>query len=157
ESKAGPRSLAAMMEAMHRTLVKLWFQPEIFRKKKPGDTWVEKRDERIRVDDLGIDVRTRYDVAYRFDGIVDTLGIKAIRLSWTAGHMKIEGTRSLEGKATPVTGDGDHRGTSYFSTIDGLMLLSQSENTVDLRVPASDGSGRVIPMMWRMRSEAIRK
>lgn len=151
------KSLASLMEAMHSSLVKLWFQPQIFHKKRPGDSWSENRDEQIGVDELGINVRTRYEVTYRFDGIVDTLGVKAIRLSWTAGHMTIEGTRTVDGKTSPVVGDGEHTGTSYFSTIDGLMLASQSENSVDLRVSSTDEGGRVIPMMWRMRSESIRR
>jgi hypothetical protein len=157
KSGSNGESLTAMMEAMHRNLVKLWFQPAMLRGKHPGDTWSENRDERIRISEMGIDVRTRYAVAYRFDGIVDTLGTKAVRVSWSAQQMKIDGTRTIDGVRSPVRGDGDHVGTSYFSTIDGLLLASVSENSVDIRVAPSNGGGGVIPMTWRLRSESIRR
>lgn len=148
------QSLASLMEAMHRSLVKTWFQPAIFRKLRPGDKWTEERNEHIQVDELGIDVQTSYSVDYTFDGIVDTLGVRALRVSWHAGQMSIEGTRVVDGIVSPVAGDGDHYGTSYFSTVDGLMLVSQSENSVDIRVRRADG---VIPMTWRTRSRSIRR
>jgi hypothetical protein len=155
--RTGSESLTSLMEAMHRTLVKLWFQPAIFRRMKPGDKWSERRDERIAVEDLGIDVRARYRVDYRFDGIVDTLGMKAIRVTWRAGEMAIEGTRTSEGRKDPVQGDGEHFGTSYFSTIDGLMLAGTSDNVVDIRVSSPTGDGSVIPLTWRLRSESLRR
>jgi hypothetical protein len=150
-------SLTPLMEAMHRSMVKLWFQPAIFRKLKPGDTWTEKRDDRIVVADMGIDVHARYNVDYHFDGIVDTLGIKAVRVTWHAARMTIAGTRTVDGKSSPVEGDGDHYGTSYFSTIDGLVLATVSDNTVDLRVTPKNGSQPAIPMTWRLHSESLRR
>ncbi|HVK39670.1 MAG TPA: hypothetical protein VNA88_14135 [Candidatus Kapabacteria bacterium] len=149
-------SLTAMMEAMHRSLVRLWFQPTLLRGKRPGDTWSEKRDERLRIAEMGIDVRARYTVVYRFDGIIDTLGGKAVRISWSAEEMAIDGTRTIDGVVAPVLGDGDHQGSSYYSTIDGLLLASSSENVVDIRVSPGDGGG-VIPMTWRLRSESTRR
>jgi hypothetical protein len=156
-STKSTESLTGLMEAMHRNLVKAWFQPKIFRRMKPGDTWTEQRDERINVEDLGIAMRARYAVDYRFDGIVDTLGMKAIRVTWRAGAMTIDGSRTMNGASVPILGDGEHSGTSYFSTIDGLMLAGTSENTVDIRVASPEKDGRVIPMSWRMRSASVRK
>lgn len=149
-------SLTPMIEALQRGLVQLWFQPAIFRGMKPGQTWSEKRDERIRVDDMGIDIRARYTVGYRFDGIVDTLGTKAVRVSWSTDRMQIDGQRTSNGVSSPVRGDGDHFGTSYFSTIDGLLLACVSENSLDVRVSPEQGGG-VIPMAWRLRSESTRR
>jgi hypothetical protein len=151
-------STGTLSESIHKNVVKQWFLPKIFRKLKPGDTWQENFDDQVTINELGLNVRTQYTVIYTFDGIVDTLGTKAMRIRSHAASMKIAGKRSVAGNSMPVEGDGDHYGTAYYSTIDGLLLVSNSENQLDMHVASSQSPGsRIIPMTWRLKAEAVRQ
>jgi hypothetical protein len=150
------RDLAPLMESVHRSILFLWFQPGIFRKMRPGATWTENRSESIVLEGLGIDAQAKFAVRYSFDGMADTLGVRAIRLRWSAPTMAIRGTRVIDGHSHPLQGDGEHSGIAYFSTIDGLLLAGVTESIVDMRIP-SEGRGGAMPTMWRLHSASIRR
>lgn len=155
--KAGGDRLSGVLEGIQQSMIKRWILPATMRRMTPGDSWSEERSEDVSVADIGMTLDTRFTVLYTFDGIVDTLGTRAVRVRSMSESMTIRGNRTLDGKKMNLEGDGgSHLGTSYYSTIDGMLLASRSESEVDIRVTTVGDSGSSIPMTWRQRASAMR-
>jgi hypothetical protein len=117
-------------------IVELWriFPPPQVWKAKAGEYWGDQSYGGIFVgDSLGLDLLMRYTMTYTCRGIIDTLGMKTMVLQWKliAGSVKatIYTGRECEGEFTVWE---YAVGTSYFSQEDGLLLLSLSEEEVNL-------------------------
>ena len=148
--------ISGILDGIQQNMIKRWILPSKMRAMKPGDTWEEERSDEVTVPDVGMVLDSRFTVAYTFDGIVDTLGIKAVRVRSRSSSVSIRGSRTIDGAKMKLEGDGgSHLGTSYYSTIDGVLLASRSENEVDIRVTGS-GESADIPMTWRQRASAMR-
>lgn len=149
--------LSGILDGIQQSMIKRWILPATMRKMKPGDTWNEVREEEIALTDVGMTLDSRFTIRYTFDGIVDTLGTNAVRVRSESQAMAIRGNRLLDGKRMQLEGEGgSHIGISYYSTIDGMLLASQSESEVDIRVTTVGDSGGSIPMTWRQRASAMR-
>jgi hypothetical protein len=155
-SRIAGSDLSSVLEGIQQNMIKRWILPTTMRKMKPGDGWTEERRDEVKLPEVGMVLDTRFTVNYVFDGIVDTLGIRAVRVRSQSNSMAIRGTRLVDGQKVKLEGDGgSHIGTSYYSTVDGVLIASRSENEVDVRVRSSDSvSG--IPMTWRQRATAMR-
>jgi hypothetical protein len=148
--------ISGILDGIQQNMIKRWILPSTMRKMKPGDTWQEERSDEVHVADVGMVLDSRFTVSYTFDGIVDTLGIRAVRVRSQSQSVSIRGSRTINGTKMKLEGEGgSHLGTSYYSTIDGVLIASRSENEVDIRVTRSGEAGD-IPMTWRQRASAMR-
>jgi hypothetical protein len=117
-------------------VVELWriFPPSRLWNAKSGEYWGDQSYGGIFDSSLGLDQLMRYTMTYTCRGIIDTLGMKTMALQWKLIAQSV--------KATIHTGQecqGEYTvwayamGTSYFSPEDGLLLLSLSEEEVNLQ------------------------
>jgi hypothetical protein len=117
-------------------IVELWriFPPPQLWKVDSGWYWTDQSYGGIFVgDSLGLDLLMRYTTTYTCRGIIDTLGRKTMALQWKLIASTVKATihtgQDCEGEFTVWA----HAvGTSYFSPEDGLLLLSRSEEEVNL-------------------------
>jgi hypothetical protein len=117
-------------------VVELWriFPPPRLWQAKAGEYWGDQSYGGIFVGDpLGLDQLMRYTMTYTCRGIIDTLGMKTMALQWKLIASSVKATihtgESCEGEFTVWASAA---GTSYFSPEDGLLLLSLSEEEVNL-------------------------
>ncbi|MDB5033178.1 MAG: hypothetical protein JWQ98_419 [Chlorobi bacterium] len=146
-----------MMMGLRRTSVAEFFSPALTRTLKPGDSWEEKSTDTIENAQLqGAKIYVERTTKYTFDGDVDTLKAKTVRLRTEVTSMSISGAGSIQGLKLDIHGDGTSTATNYY-TGDGLLLVSGSIGEMNMRVMTTGQVEMVIPITYKFSSSTVRK
>lgn len=137
--------------------VEQFFVPGVFTNMRPGQTW-----ETTTVDtnnNGGLEVVTTRTLRHTYQGKVDTLGTSAHRIQIEATTLTVEGGGNMQGMDVTMDGDGTVVSTSYVSAKDGMLLASNFNSEMNVRMSIS-GMGdepMLIPMTTMQRATLVRK
>ncbi|MEO5929303.1 MAG: hypothetical protein ABIR47_05180 [Candidatus Kapaibacterium sp.] len=147
-----------MMMGFRKTSVTEFFSPTLTRTLKPGDSWEENSIDTIENAQLqGVKIYVSRTTKYTFDGGVDTLKAKTVRLRTEVTSMSISGTGSIQGLKLDIHGDGISTAISYYTASDGLLLVSGSVGEMNMRVMSTGQVEMVIPVVYKFSSSTVRK
>ncbi len=137
--------------------VEQFFVPGVFANMKPGQTW-----ETTSVDtnnNGGLEVVTTRTLRHTYQGKVDTLGTTAHRVHIEATTLTIAGAGNMQGMDMTMDGDGTIVSTSYVSSKDGMLLASNldSEMTIRMSITGMGTEPMLIPMTTIQRATLVRK
>ena len=132
-SESGGGLMSMMMNGSSRsTQGPGWFMPEMMVKRKVGESWKDSAEDtttaQIRAG-MNIDLIIRTNMSYTYEGVVDTLGVRAARLNWSIDSISFEGSVDVPGTTMTIDLDGKGTGTgvTYYSLADRI-LTAQSED-----------------------------
>lgn len=134
------------------------FSPAIGRSLKKGQTWEESSIDTVHNPMMGdgamvIERTTRYT----YDGPVDTLKNKAIRIRSEITSMSLTGSASMMGMDVKIDGDGSANMVSYYGAKDGILLATIGDNETNMRMAMTGQAEMLIPITMSMTSRMVRK
>lgn len=134
------------------------FLPATAKSSRQGDTWEVTETDTVPNPMLaGSDMYIERTTTYYYDGPVDTMQTRAVRIRAEVTSMSISGSSEMMGAQISVEGDGDMSTTSYFSEKDGLLLSSRASGVISLRlVVTSESETEVVPIEYAMSATTTR-
>jgi|GEM_PF-5485661 len=132
-----------------------FFAPIINRGLQVGESWETSRTDTTAK--MGLNIISHTKLRYVYDGVVDTLKQKALRLRMEIVEMTITGGGSLAqvGEAT-IDGEGSGNSTLYYSNRDGMLIAATQNNESTMRMEFSAAS-MTIPMTYKLQSTVVRQ
>ncbi len=132
-----------------------FFAPIINRNLQAGETWeTDRTDTTVN---MGVSIITRTRLRYTYDGKVDTLKQKAVRLRVEIVEMTLSGGGTVpQAGEAKIDGEGSGTSTLYYSERDGLLLAATQDNTSTMRMELSAAS-MTIPITYKLHSTVVRQ
>ncbi len=157
----GGSSIADAMESIgggtgaQKLTVGEFFSPTLSAILTPGTTW-----DKTTVDTTmnnGVEIHIARTIRYTFDGVVDTLKTRTVRVRAESTSMTLEGKGEVQAFNLEVNGDGRMHSISYYSIKDGMLVATSSETEIDARAVVSGAQNMIIPSTYKIASSMHRK
>lgn len=115
------------------------FMPEEWSAKKVGETWEDASLDTIDAENVmfgegmegNLFLITRTRTRYTYEGTVDTLGMKAVRLRYELIELDLSGQFSAQGLETNLASKGKGTGVFYYAAEDRVQLAGTSDLTTN--------------------------
>lgn len=160
------KELTRMMEsAANRQSAMQMFMQEGWLDKQAGETWEEETLDTIDAKDVSfgpgtmtgsLKLITRTRSRYTYEGSVDTLGTKAVRLKYELLELSMNGGMEAKEVQIDITSNGTGNGTFYYSVDDRLQLAAVSDLTMS-SVIAMPSMNQTMPMKQRVMTTIVRR
>lgn len=130
--------------------------------KNVGDTWSDHLQDTIRIDGKeskaeSANIRLEVRTDYTFEGHVDTLGHKTVRIRYVINQVSMDGTiTAADGGETTIKSDGQGSGVFYYDVEDFLQVATQSITDVKMQL-GLPVSGKTIDITQHMVAMMARK
>ena len=119
-----------------------WFLPSNAQYREVGEEWSSESTDTMSFDmgpNMDINFVIHTDMIYTYQGIVDTLGVSAVRLDWRTAAFSMDGGFGIPGEeGTSMTlsmkGTGDIQGVTYYSMEDRVQYAQLMENSLSVTV-----------------------
>lgn len=134
-----------------------WFSPVLARDVKPGGSWDEQHVDTVVNGMIGIQIKTATTTHYTYDGLVDTLGGKYMRVRTKVTSMTIAGSGSFGGMNMVIDGDGTCSSDLYYTAADGILKVSNIDCLSNYRMAVNGDGQMVIPVSQRVTGSMVRK
>lgn len=150
---------SSRQSAMQMFLSSEWLQ------KKEGDSWEEESTDTINADDVAfgqagmkgkVFLITRTKTRYTYQGTVDTLGMKAVRLKYELLELDLSGTMEAKELEITLASKGSGTGTYYYSVDDRLQLAGSSDLSTSSTI-AIPSMSQSMPMKQHVLTTLVRK
>lgn len=133
--------------------------------KTVGDTWSDNLLDTVQIDSIptksGRSTESAYLVLdiktdYTYEGDVDTLGRKTVRISYKINEIKMEGKIITSGNEMTITSNGTGSGVFYYDIADHLQVATRTLTKVEMMIgmPSAD---TYLPVSQTMTVDMTRK
>ena len=130
--------------------------------KNVGDTWSDHLRDTIQIDGTETKVESANIIMeiktdYTFEGHVDTLGHKTVRIRYVINQVSMDGTVTApNGGETTIKSDGQGSGVFYYDVDDLLQVATQSITDVEMEL-GMPKTGKTIDITQHMVAMMARK
>lgn len=150
---------SSRQSAMQMFMQKSWLEKSV------GDSWTEESLDTINADDVGfgqggmkgkVYLVTHTKTRYTYQGTVDTLGMKAVRVKYELLELDMAGEMNAKEVEISLSSKGSGTGMYYYSVDDRLQLAGSSDLTTSsvISMPAMSQS---MPMKQHIMMSLVRR
>ena len=158
EKMATDPAMSAIGGGLQRNSADQLFSPLLSRSLNVGDSWEETYRDTVDNPALkGARLIVAQTLRYTYEGTADTLATRTVRVRSEVTSMSLDGDMTYNGGSVRIDGQGTGRGSYYYSVADGMLVNSDLNSTINMRMVPRGQMSMIIPVIYKTTTTMARK
>ena len=151
-------AMSAIGGGLQRNSADQLFSPLLSRSLNVGDSWEETYRDTVDNPALkGARLIVAQTLRYTYEGTADTLATRTVRVRSEVTSMSLDGDMTYNGGSVRIDGQGTGRGSYYYSVADGMLVNSDLNSTINMRMVPRGQMSMIIPVIYKTTTTMARK